>query len=366
MDLTVVEGTVQREGFLVVEIDRFQGPLDLLLHLIRTQDIDVFDIPIARITDQFLRAIRGIQAHDLDSAGEFLEMAATLIRIKAQMLLPRSAEEEDEDPRAELVRRLLEYELIREVSQRLSAAEADRARRFGKGFSPPRPRRPVSESPLETTWEEVFEAALRVEMPIPHQRQHRVTPRSVSMEDKVVVILDALRVSTRVEFSKLLRGFQEKMHGVMTFLAGLELTRRRLLFLRQTQPFAELWIYRRDEEPAEAPPEGDLTEVAPLEDEEAEAAVHRRRRPAFLARRADDAEEATHAQEALEGAMRKVEGTLHELDAGPAATVEASAGPDDASGTEAPSAESADEMSSGVSPEDGEPLNREDEGAAQA
>lgn len=110
MDLSLTERAEGREGFLLVAIDRFQGPLDLLLHLIRTQDIDVFDIPISKITDQFLRAIKGLDARDLDGAGEFLEMAATLIRIKAQMLLPRPEEDEDEDPRAELVRRLLEYE----------------------------------------------------------------------------------------------------------------------------------------------------------------------------------------------------------------------------------------------------------------
>ncbi len=247
MDLTVAEGATPSEGFLLVEVERFQGPMDLLLHLIRTQDIDVFDIPIARITDQFLQAIRGIQAHDLDSAGEFLEMAATLIRIKAQMLLPRTAEDEDEDPRAELVRRLLEYEQIREISERLSAAEADRARRFGKGFNPPRSRRPLAEAPLETTWDDVFQAALRVDMPEPRHRDHWVTARAISMEDKVVLILDALKDSAGVEFTRLLRGFHDKMHGVMTFLAGLELTRRRLLFLRQTAPFAELWIYRRED-----------------------------------------------------------------------------------------------------------------------
>lgn len=267
MDLTVAEGAAQREGFLLVEIERFQGPLDLLLHLIRTQDVDVFDIPIARITDQFLQAIRGIQAHDLDSAGEFLEMAATLIRIKAQMLLPRSSEEEDEDPRAELVRRLLEYEQIREVSQRLSAAEADRARRFGKGFNPPRPRRPMAETPLETTWDEVLAAALQVELPEEHQRQHRVTPRTVSMEDKVVLILDTLRETTRVEFSRLLSGFQEKMHGVMTLLAGLEMTRRRLLYLRQTSPFAELWIYRREDQGEEEPLEEEFLEEEAIQGE---------------------------------------------------------------------------------------------------
>jgi segregation and condensation protein A len=248
VDLTVAEG-LQREGFLLVDIERFQGPLDLLLHLIRTQDIDIFDIPIAKITDQFVKAIREIQARDLDGAGEFLEMAATLVRIKAQMLLPRTGEEEEEDPRAELVRRLLEYEQIREISQRLAAAEADRARRFVKGYNPPRPRRVAAELPLETTWEELFTAALLVEMPLPRERHHRVTARTVAMEDKIVLILDTLRETTGVEFTKLLEGFRDKMHGVMTFLAGLELTRRRLLFLRQARPFAELWIYRREDQP---------------------------------------------------------------------------------------------------------------------
>ncbi len=265
MDLTVAGGSAQREGFFLVDIERFQGPLDLLLHLIRTQDIDVFDIPVSKITDQFLMAIRGIQAHDLDSAGEFLEMAATLVRIKAQMLLPRTAEEEEDDPRAELVRRLLEYEQIREISQRLSAAEADRARRFGKGFNPPRPKRHLSDTPLETTWDEVFAKALLVEMPEPGHRQHRVTPRTVAMEDKIVLILDALRESTRVEFSKLLTGFRDKTHGVMTFLAGLELTRRRILFLRQTRPFAELWMYRREDDPEALDPE-DQEELGPADE----------------------------------------------------------------------------------------------------
>ncbi|MGB1656705.1 MAG: segregation and condensation protein A [Longimicrobiales bacterium] len=263
MDLTVTDRSPVRDGFLVIDIERFQGPLDLLLHLIRTQDVEIFDIPIARITDQFLQAIKGLEVDDLDGAGEFLEMAATLIHIKAQMLLPRSVEDEDEDPRAELVRRLLEYEQIRDVSQRLRAAEADRSRRHGKGFVPPRPRTPIEEIPLETSWEEVFAAALEVKMPIPTEREHRISTRKVTMEEKAVLILDALKTSTRVEFGKLLSGFRDRSHGVMTFLAGLELTRRRILFLRQTSPFSELWIYRRNErlEAEQADPIDD----APLE-----------------------------------------------------------------------------------------------------
>ncbi len=242
-------------GFLVVEIDRFQGPLDLLLHLIRHQDIDIFDIPISTITDQFLAAVVGIAVDELDQAGEFLEMAATLVRIKAQMLLPRHSEEEDEDPRAELVRRLLEYEQIREVSARMAAAEAERARSFTKGFVEPRPRPPLEDTPLETTWDEVMEAAMGVTMPQPEVRRHRITTRPVAMEDKVKLILEALGGRARVEFSKLVRPWADKMHGVMTLLAGLELSRRRSILMRQVKPFAELWLYRRDDEGDDGEPD---------------------------------------------------------------------------------------------------------------
>ncbi|MBT3325460.1 MAG: segregation/condensation protein A [Gemmatimonadales bacterium] len=253
MNLAVLEGKAERGDFFLVEFDRFQGPLDLLLHLIRSQDIDIFDIPISTITKQFLRAIKDLEVSDLDGAGEFLEMAATLIRIKAQMLLPRPMDEEDEDPRAELVRRLLEHEQIREISQRMRVAEADRARRFGKGFIPPRPKAAKTDLPLETSWDEVFATALLVEMPTP-ERVHQISHRStVSMQEKVVLILDTLKDNSRVEFNKLVFGFQDKMHGVMTFLAGLELTRRRVLFLRQTRPFQELWMYRRNDEAQEEP-----------------------------------------------------------------------------------------------------------------
>ncbi|HSG49221.1 MAG TPA: segregation/condensation protein A [Longimicrobiales bacterium] len=245
----------EKEGFWVVDIDRFQGPLDLLLHLIRVQDIDVFDIPISRITDQFLKAVKGIQATQLDSAGEFLEMAASLVRIKAQMLLPRYGDEDELDPRAELVRRLLEYEQIREISNRLQIAETERGRRFPKGYVEARPRPSLEDTPLLTTWEDVFQAALGVEMPDPRDVEHRVLVRPVAMEAKVSLILDTLAGAARVEFSRLLMGIDEiqaKMHGVMTLLASLELARRRTIFMRQVRPFSELWIYRRDEEEEEA------------------------------------------------------------------------------------------------------------------
>ena len=261
----------------MVELDRFQGPLDLLLQLIRQQDVDIFHISIAKITDQFLAAIQGIRAYQLDGAGEFLEMAATLIRIKAQMLLPRHEGEEDQDPRAELVRRLLEYEQIREISTRLQTAEVERARRLGKGYVPARPRPEPSNTPLETTWDEVMAAAMRVEMPESMDRRHPITARPIAMEDKVALIAQRLGELTRIEFSRLLTGFEDKIHGVMTLLAGLELSRRRELFLRQVEPFSELWLYRRGEDD-EAPP---VERVATaLEETEVPRGV--RRRPSWM------------------------------------------------------------------------------------
>ena len=261
VDLTSTATPLAQEDFLVVDIERFQGPLDLLLHLIRQQDIDILEIPISLITRQFLAAVKSIEAKDLDNAGEFLEMAASLIRIKAQLLLPRHGASEDEDPRAELVRRLLEYEQIREISERLATSEAERARRFGKGFLEARVRPPMEETELETTWEEVFSAALEVTVLEPGIRAHLVATRPVAMDDKMNLILGTLDRVRRIEFSRLVKPFRNRMHGVMTFLAGLELTRRRRVKLRQVRPFAELWVYRglgeADESDGWSDPEGD-------------------------------------------------------------------------------------------------------------
>ena len=259
--MTSTATPLAQEDFLVVDIERFQGPLDLLLHLIRQQDIDILEIPISSITRQFLAAVKSIEAKDLDNAGEFLEMAASLIRIKAQLLLPRHGASEDEDPRAELVRRLLEYEQIREISERLATSEAERARRFGKGFLEARVRPPMEETELETTWEEVFSAALEVTVLEPGIRAHLVATRPVAMDDKMNLILGTLDRVRRIEFSRLVKPFRNRMHGVMTFLAGLELTRRRRVKLRQVRPFAELWVYRglgeADESDGWSDPEGD-------------------------------------------------------------------------------------------------------------
>ena len=235
------------EAAFIVELDRFQGPLDLLLHLIREQDIDIFDIPIARITEQFLRAIEGVESLGLDRAGEFLEMAALLVRIKAQMLMPRRTEgdEELEDPRAELVRRLLEYEHFREAAQRLEAAEVERLRHYARGYVPPRAE-PDPDVELVLDWEELLAAAIAMEDRRRPPQEHRIRPRLVPIEEKIDLIVTTLGRLARIEFQRLVAPYADRMHAVVTFMASLELAKRRALAIRQSEPFAALWLYRRN------------------------------------------------------------------------------------------------------------------------
>jgi segregation and condensation protein A len=249
-----IRDRIAQDGGFVVELDRFQGPLDLLLHLIREQDIDIFDIPIAQITAQFLGAIEGVARLGLDRAGEFLETAAMLVRIKAQMLLPRRLGEggELEDPRAELVRRLLEYEHFREAAARLADAQAERGRHFPRGFVPPRSAPPPAELELQLEWAEVMTAALAMEERLRQPPEHRVAGRPVPIEEKIGLILHTLARLTRVEFGRLVQPFGDKLHGVATLMAGLELARQRRLLMRQNEPFTTLWLLRRKDNQADA------------------------------------------------------------------------------------------------------------------
>lgn len=250
-DAAVTEQTDLDLDPLVVNLEQFQGPLDLLLHLIRKQDIDIFDIPIAEITHQFLEAIRLLDRLELERAGEFIEMAATLVRIKAQLLFPRREEDEGDDPRADLVRRLLEYEHFREVARALESAEADRARHFSKGYVEPRPKPSLAEAPLITEWHEVWQAMLglaaRLQEP---EAGYKVTGRVVRIEEKIEQVLEKLKQVARFEFDALVAPWGTRMHAVMSLLACLELANRNSLRLRQSGPFTSLWVYRREEDDA--------------------------------------------------------------------------------------------------------------------
>lgn len=240
---------VDRDDQFVVDLERFQGPLDLLLHLIRSQDIDIFDIPIAQITAQFIAAIGDVERRlSLERAGEFLEMAATLVRIKAQMLLPRREDLfEEEDPRSELVRRLLEYEVYREIAYALADAEADRALHHAKGYVEPRAEPDRAERPLEVTLDQFMEAALSLPAP-PEKRPHLAPVRSVTVDEKIELWLELLKEKVRVSLQFLTGRWKDRMHAVMSFLACLELAKRGRVLLRQERHFGTLWIYRGEDD----------------------------------------------------------------------------------------------------------------------
>jgi segregation and condensation protein A len=248
-EAAAVAGGAARSPF-EVDVERFHGPLDLLLHLIRNQDIDIFDIPIATITAQFLAAIRGVERLELERAGEFLEMAATLVRIKAQMLFPRhDTGDEDDDPRAELVRRLLEYEHFREAARQLERAETERARLFPRGYVEVRPAPRLADLPLDSDWADVWTAALMLgerlaEVPA----VHRIAGRAVRVEEKMELLRGALEEARRVEFAQLVLPWATRMHAVVALLACLEMAKRNAVRLRQARAFAPLWIYRAPRE----------------------------------------------------------------------------------------------------------------------
>ncbi|HET7791476.1 MAG TPA: ScpA family protein, partial [Gemmatimonadales bacterium] len=229
----------EANGF-VIELEQFSGPLDLLLHLIREDELDITDLPIAKIADQFLAVIGDL---GLNQAADYLEMAARLLRIKAQMLLPRRlSDDEWEDPRSELVRRLLEYQQIRELVDWLSRAAARRAEQFGRGYEAPAVEGPPA--PLAIDLNDLLAAAERVIALIPEPMLHRVVPRPLDVEGAMAKIHALLQ--DREEFGWLdIVGERPTVVDVLSaFISLLELAKRGTVRLLQPEPFVPMVIRR--------------------------------------------------------------------------------------------------------------------------
>src|SRR5712692_1527567 len=205
----------------VVQLDQFSGPLDLLLHLIREQEIDIADIPIARIAEQFLAAI-GVLG--LNQAAEYLEMAAQLLRIKIQLLLPGPLDDEEwEDPRAELVRRLLEYEQVREVARWLVQQAEWRADHFARGFLPEVPEAPPP--PITFDLADLLRAVGEVVAGLPRPDIHRVVPRPLDVEGATRRLRDILRERPKIEFREALGESPTIADVISLLIAVLEMSR---------------------------------------------------------------------------------------------------------------------------------------------
>lgn len=233
-----------------VRLSQFEGPLDLLLHLIRKNEIDIYDIPIALITEQYLQYLQLMRDLNINLAGEFLEMAATLIYIKSKMMLPPDptldpGSPEAEDPRTELVERLLEYERFRGIAQTLYTAQELEAGMYSatrlsevEG---------ADEELLSVNLFDLIEAFRGVLKRYEDQITVQIEREAVTVADKIEMIRTLLKSRRTLRFSQLLQGIRSRIHLVALFFAILELTRMREITARQEELFAEILITRRRE-----------------------------------------------------------------------------------------------------------------------
>ena len=227
---------------LEVFLEAFEGPLDLLLYLIRKQNFNILDIPLASVTRQYLEYVDQIRRHNLELASEYLLMAAMLIEIKSRMLLPprKSADgSEPEDPRAELVRRLVEYEQIK-----LAAARLDQLPLIGRDFlraqvhieQSLQPRWPeVHADDLRQAWREILQRARLTQ-------HHTITREQLSVREHMSIVLRRLQGRRFVEFHELFDSTRGTAVLVVTFIAMLELSREHLVEVTQAEAFAPIYV----------------------------------------------------------------------------------------------------------------------------
>lgn len=231
-----------------VKLEQFEGPLDLLLHLIKKNEVNIYDIPIALITQQYLEYLSAMKSLNLGVAGEFLVMAATLMHIKSRLLLPADETEDDEDegidPRDELVRRLLEYRRYKEAAGQLDERERQWRDVFGREISP-QPPVTLHDTVLdEISLFELVDALQGILARIPGQQLIQIEPDNITVKDRMNAILELLETKESVTFQSLFDGQEHRMLIIVTFLALLELVRLRLLRLFQGEAFGSILLLR--------------------------------------------------------------------------------------------------------------------------
>lgn len=242
-----------------VQIEEFEGPLDLLLHLIKKNEVDIYNIPIAAITRQYLEYMELMKELNLDIAGEFLVMAATLLQIKSRMLLPVTQEEdgeaEVEDPRAELVRRLLEYQRYRDASQLLSCRNLLGRDVFARKFDAAElaELEPVEE-PADVELFELIEAFQRVLARVSVDTFHDVVADGISIADRISEVLSVLHAEKTVAFDSLFVDGMTRDLLIVTFLSVLELCKLKLIKVVQMESLGSIWLHlaAQPEQPEEA------------------------------------------------------------------------------------------------------------------
>lgn len=217
-----------------VKTTDFEGPLDLLLFFIKRAELDIYNIPISKITQDFLEYLHLMTTLDLDVAGEFIVMAATLMQIKVRMLLPRDENvEEEEDPRAELVRRLIEYKRFKEMSQEMSKLEDEQRKMYYRKFFAADPKLQLTdvedEGLKEISLFNLIAAFKKALDQMPRKIVHEVQLLNVSVDEQMSFVLDFLRVNGQTTLLRLVMHMTDKIRVIVTIIALLELTKNQVI-----------------------------------------------------------------------------------------------------------------------------------------
>lgn len=233
-----------------VKLDIFEGPLDLLLHLIKEQELNIYDIPIAKITKQYFEYLDLMKHLNLEIAGEFLVMAASLTYIKSKMLLPSltpdEEQDEGEDPRAELMRRLIEYKKYKEAAQEFRLLEEKQQSTYARSFLSEWDEddadylREISVFQLLGAFQKIMES-------IGPEKFYEIRLEEISVTEKVTAILEMLAHKPRQRFEDLFENKKSRMELIGSFLAILELIKQQLVRVFQEKPFGPIWVQSVDE-----------------------------------------------------------------------------------------------------------------------
>jgi segregation and condensation protein A len=230
-----------------IQLENFEGPLDLLLHLIKKSEMDIYDIPIAVVTNQYLGILDAMKTLNLDIAGEFLLMAATLLHIKSKMLLPKmvedETEEEEEDPRAELVRRLLEYQKYKQVSETLETTPQLGRDLFVRAAPEPEILEETESGFVAVGLYDLLEALREVLKEKPEEMVHEVNIEQLSITDRINSILSHLQGKESLAFLDLFSSTVQRNEVIVTFLALLELVKMRMVRFMQNTHHGTIWLF---------------------------------------------------------------------------------------------------------------------------
>jgi len=244
----------KRQGFFMtykVQLPVFEGPLDLLLYLIKKEEVNIYDIPISKITDQYLEYLEMMKLLDLDIAGEFILMAATLMHIKSKMLLPVEEKEEvppeEADPREELVKKLLEYKKFKDAAEKLKGMKEKRSDLFTRLAKAEQPLLEDDKPSFEASLFDLITAFSKVLKEVPKAAFHEVIRDEFTVSEKIHDILHVLVTKKLIYFSELFKNAKHKGEVVTIFLALLELVKLKEVAVKQKSPFAEIEVVRNPE-----------------------------------------------------------------------------------------------------------------------